>query len=71
MAESLRNALPGYSSIAVANRFPIADRLLELIQVKYADRERFAKLFSRYEFKACGLNMKDESLDEYYGTESN
>jgi proline iminopeptidase len=72
MAESLRNALPGYSSIAVANRFPITDRLLELIQSENkADRERFAKLYSRYEYKACGLNMKDEYLDEYYGTESN
>ncbi len=72
IAESLRNALPGYSSIAVANRFPIADRLLELIQSENnADRERFAKLFSRYEYKACGLNMKDEYLDEYYRTESN
>jgi len=72
MAESLRNALQGYSTIAVANRFPIADRLLELIQSENnADRERFAKLYSRYEYKACGLNMKDEYLDEYYGTESN
>jgi proline iminopeptidase len=72
MADSLRNALTGYSSIAVANRFPIADRLLELLQSENnADRERFAKLYSRYEYKACGLNMKDEDLDEYYGTESN
>jgi proline iminopeptidase len=72
MADSLRNALAGYSSIAVANRFPIADRLLELLQSENnADRERFAKLYSRYEYKACGLNMKDEDLDEYYGTESN
>ena len=72
MAESLRNALPGYSSIAVANRFPIADRLLEILQSENnADRVRFAKLYSHYEFKACGLNMKDEYLDEYYGIESN
>ncbi len=72
MAESLRNALQGYSTIAVANRFPIADRLLELIQSgSKSDRERYAKLLSRYEYKACGLNMKDEYLDEYYGTESN
>lgn len=72
MAESLRNALPGYSSIAVANRFPIADRLLEILQSENnADRVRFAKLYSHYEFKACGLNMKDESLEEYYGTDRN
>jgi proline iminopeptidase len=31
IAESLRNSLPGYGSNLIANRFPIADRLLELI----------------------------------------
>jgi proline iminopeptidase len=72
MAESLRNALQDYSSIPIENRFPIADRLLELIQSENrADRERYAKLLSRYEYRACGLNMKDEYLDEYYGNESN
>ena len=72
MAESLRNALDGYSSIPIENRFPIADRLLELIQSENkADRERYAQLLSRYEYKACGLNINDEYLDEYYGTESN
>jgi proline iminopeptidase len=72
MAESLKNALQDYSTIAVANRFPIADRLLELIQSgSKSDRDRYAKLLSRYEYKACGLNMKDEYLDEYYGTENN
>ena len=72
IADSLRNALPGYSSIPVANRFPIVDRLLELIQSKNkADREKYAKLFSRYEYKACGLNIKDDYLDEYYSDESN
>lgn len=72
IADSLRNALPGYGSSLISNRFPIADRLLELLQSKNkADRERYAKLLSRYEYKACGLNIKDEYLDEYYGTESN
>jgi len=72
IADSLRNELPGYGSSLVANRFPIADRLLELIQSENkADRERYAILLSRYEYKACGLNMKDEYLDKYYGTESN
>jgi proline iminopeptidase len=72
IAESLRNALPGCSSIAVADRFPIADKLLELLQSENkTDRERFARLWQRYEYKACGLNMKDEFLDKYYGTESN
>jgi proline iminopeptidase len=72
IADSLRNALPGYSSSLIANKFPIADRLLELIQSEnQADRERYAKLLSRYEYKACGLNIKDEYLNEYYGTESN
>jgi proline iminopeptidase len=72
MAESLRNALPGYSSIAVAYRYPIADRLLEIIQSgSKPDREKYAKLLSRYEYKACGLNMKDEYLDEYYNNENN
>ncbi len=72
MADSLRNSLPGYSSIPVANRFPIVDRLLELIQSKNkADREKYAKLFVRYEYKACGLNIKDDFLDEYCSDESN
>ena len=66
MAESLRNALPDSGST------PIADRLLKLIQSEnQVDREKYAKLFSRYEYKACGLNMKDEYLDEYYSSESN
>ena len=70
-AESLRNALQGYSTTEVANRFPIADRLLELIQSgSKPDRERYAKLLSRYEYKACGLNINDEYLDEYYNNES-
>jgi len=46
--------------------------LIKLIQSQNAvDREKYAKLFSRYEYKACGLNIKDESLDEYYGSERN
>lgn len=66
MAESLKNALPDYDSI------PIADRLLKFIQSENkSDQEKYAKLLSRYEYKACGLNMKDEYLDEYYGSESN
>ena len=66
MAESLKNALPDYDSI------PIGDRLFKLIQSENkSDQGKYAKLFSRYEYKACGLNMKDEYLDEYYGSESN
>jgi proline iminopeptidase len=63
--ESFVNALP--DSI-----FPSIDKMLKLIQSEdRVDREKYAKLFSRYEYKACGLNIKDESLDEYYESEKN
>lgn len=63
--DSFVNALP--DSI-----FPSIEKILKLIQSKdRADREKYAKLFSRYEYKACGLNIRDESLDEYYESEKN
>ena len=46
--------------------------LLRLMQSKDRnDREKYAKITSRYEYKACGLNMSEESLNEYYGSEDN
>ena len=66
LADTIRNALPDCCST------PVADLLLELIQSENkADRVKYAKLLSRYEYKACGLHIKDEDLDEYYGSESN
>lgn len=63
--ESFVNPLP--DSI-----FPSMEKMLKLIQSEdRADREKYAKLFSRYEYKACGLNIRDESLDEYYESEKN
>ncbi len=66
MNESFLNALPDSVSS------PTTDNLLKLIQSQNkADREKYAKIFNRYEYKACGLNVKDELLDEYYSAESN
>ncbi len=66
MNESFLNALPDSVSS------PTTDNLLKLIQSQNkADREKYAKIFNRYEYKACGLNIKDELLDEYYSAESN
>jgi proline iminopeptidase len=66
MYESFISALP--DSVLSPN----TDKLLKLIQSENpADREKYAKLVSRYEYKVCGLNIKDESLDEYYGSENN
>jgi len=64
--ETLINTLPD-SALP-----PNTDKLLKLIQSENrADREKYAKIASRYEYKACGLNMREESLDEYYGSEDN
>jgi proline iminopeptidase len=66
MNEYFRDALPDSIS------FPTTKNLLKLIQNQnQTDREKYAKLFSRFEYKACGLNIKDELLDEYYSTDSN
>jgi proline iminopeptidase len=66
MYESFINALPD-SAVP-----PSTDKILKLIQSKNkVDREKYAKLVSRYEYKACGLNVRDEFLDEYYGLERN
>jgi proline iminopeptidase len=49
-----------------------ADTWLRLLQSEnHADRVKYAKIMSRYEFKACGLHMEDELLDEYYGSDDN
>jgi proline iminopeptidase len=66
MYESFINALP--DSVLPPN----TDKVLKLIQSENrTDREKYAKIASRYEYKACGLNVIDESLDEYYGSEDN
>ena len=66
MCESFINALP--DSVLP----PSTDKVLKLIQSKNrVDREKYAKLVSHYGYKASGLNVRDESLDEYYGLERN
>jgi proline iminopeptidase len=51
---------------------PNTDKLLNLIQSENrANREKYAKIASRYEYKVCGLNISEESLDGYYGSEDN
>jgi len=66
MYESLINTLP--DSVLPPN----ADKLLRLMQSEDRnDREKYAKMGSRYEYKVCGLNMSEESLNEYYGSEDN
>ena len=66
MYESLTNALP--NSALPPNSFSV----LKLMQSKnQVDRKKYAKLVSRYENKVCGLNVSEESLDEYYGLERN
>lgn len=45
---------------------------LERLQTEnMEDRKRNIKLYSRYEYKACGLQIEDEMLDEYYSEEEN
>lgn len=66
MYESFMNALPD-SAVP-----PNTDKILRPIQSQdQADREKYAKLYSHYEYKACGLNIRDELLDGYYGSEKN
>jgi len=66
MYESLINALPD-SAVP-----PSSDKVLTLIQSQNPnDRKKYAKLISRYGYKACGLNIKDESLNKYYGSDKN
>jgi proline iminopeptidase len=66
MYESLINTLPD-SALP-----PNTEKLLKLIQNEDRnDREQYAKMASRYEYKACGLNISEESLNEYYGSEDN
>jgi proline iminopeptidase len=49
-----------------------ADAWLALLQSEsQADREKYAKVMSRYEYKACGLHIEDEMLDDHYGSEEN
>jgi proline iminopeptidase len=66
MYESLINALP--DSVLPPN----SNKLRRLMQSEdRKDREKYAKIASRFEYKACGLNISEESLDEYYGSEDN
>ena len=66
MYESFVNTLP--DSVLPPND----DKLVILMQSEdRTDREKYAKITSRYEYKACGLNISEESLNEYYGSEDN
>jgi proline iminopeptidase len=66
MYKSLTDALP--DSVSEINE----EDILKLLQSENpAVRAKYAKLVSRYEYKACGLNMTEKSLDEYYGSENN
>lgn len=52
--------------------FPSFSRILQLIQSdNITDRQKYAEVFSRFEYKPCGLNIKDEELDQYYDLEEN
>jgi proline iminopeptidase len=66
MYESLTNALPD-------SALPLSSpNVLKLIQSKnQVDQEKYAGLVSRFEYKASVLNISEESLDEYYGSEKN
>jgi len=64
--ESLTNELPN-SALP-----PNSHSVLKLMQSKnQSDRNKYAKLVSRFEYKASGLNFSEEFLDEYYGLEEN
>jgi proline iminopeptidase len=66
MYESLISTLP--DSVLPPN----TDKLFKLIQSENrTDREKYVKIASWYENKACGLKISDESLNEYYGSEDN
>jgi proline iminopeptidase len=66
MYKSLTDALPD-SGLAINDK-----DILKLLQSENpAVRAKYAKLVSRYEYKACGLNITEASLDEYYGSENN
>jgi proline iminopeptidase len=64
--ESFINTLP--DSVFPSN----TEKVLRLIQNENkADREKYAKCASRLEYKACGLNITDKFLDDYYGSPDN
>ncbi len=64
--ESLTNELPN-SALP-----PSSQSVLKLIQSKnQSDQNKYAKLVSRFEYKASVLNVSEEFLDEYYGLEEN
>jgi proline iminopeptidase len=66
MYKSVTDALP--DSVLSLND----ENVLKLLQNKNpAVRDKYARLFSRYEFKACGLDITEDYLDEYYGSEKN
>jgi proline iminopeptidase len=64
--ETLVEAVPADTS------YVLADTWLRLLQSEnQTDRVKYAKIMSRYEYKACGLHIEDEFLDEYYGSDDN
>lgn len=66
MYKSVTDALP--DSVLSLND----ENVLKLLQNENPTvRDKYARLLSRYEYKACGLNITDKYLDEYYGSEKN
>lgn len=52
--------------------FPSISRILQLIQSDNStDRQKYAELFHRFEYKPSGLNITEEELDQYYDSEEN
>jgi proline iminopeptidase len=67
MYESFIDELPDTVSTP-----PIVNTILSLIQSKNpSDQKKYSKLISRYEYKACGLHIRDDALDAYYNDENN
>lgn len=64
--ETLADAFPADSSFFIADTW-----LKKLLSDNPVDREKYAKLMSRYEYKACGLHIEDTILDEYYSSKNN
>jgi proline iminopeptidase len=64
--ETLALEFPDYQS----SYYP--ENWLERLQTENReDRKRNTKLYSRYEYKACGLQIEDEMLDKYYNSDEN
>lgn len=64
--ETLVSEFPDYQS----SYYP--ENWLERLQTENLEhRKRNTILYSRYEYKACGLQIEDEILDTYYNTDEN